>query len=307
MGESFTEKQLSRTVLTGATLGEEVAKVEDFDENALQYLSYRYRWRALSHRADLRKSNLSNATLHKVSLIEASLQHSDLTDTILDEGSLSGADLRDAKGITRRFLEFVSPPIPKRTLSSRESEINRISRFLLSEDVPPVMVITGESGAGKTTLLSYIARGASRAPFNRDVLWYTGNRSKVSLFGKKDVYVEFEYDYGNFYRQIATFLVVVGHQDVAELLFNKLTAVQDEYKINQVLTDAETRSILLPVFEKESWLLCFDDIDFTDFERLFDFLSRRALKTRVIASAWMTTPKSLKDIEVLSLAPLRST
>jgi len=307
LGESFTEKYLSGTVLTGAVLGDAASKVE-FNDDSPELFNYFYNWRNLSEKADLRKTDLSNATLHRVSLIEANFQHSNLTDAILDEGSLSGADLRDAKGITRRFLEFISPPIPKHTLSGRETEIKNISEFLLNENGPPVMLVTGEYGAGKTTLISYFARGASAAPFNREVLWYTGFRTRISSpFRRRDLYELMQYDYGNFYRQLATFLVVVGYQNVAEVLLNKIDTVKDTIKVNQVLTDRETLSIILPAFEKEKWFLCFDDVNFDEFESLFDFLSRRALKTRVIASSWKPKPESLENTEVLPLTPFRST
>lgn len=310
IGESFSEKDLSRAVITGAILGEQVTKLEENGENNLGPHFYMHNWRSLSIRADLRKADLSNAILHKVSLVEASLQHSDLTDAALDEGGLCGADLRDAKGITHRFLEFVSPPIPKRTLSSREPEINEISRFLLREDTPSVMVITGHSGAGKTTLLSYIARKSSTAPFYRNVLWYSGLQTRF-ISRRKDMYDEIEYDYGNFYRQLATFLIVVGYQNIAELLLNKLAVISergDRISINQAMTDEETLSIILPVLEKERCLLCVDDIDISDFEweSLFCFLSTRALSTRVIASTWKPLPASLKNIESLSLTPFHS-
>jgi hypothetical protein len=250
---------------------------------------------------DLMGIQLQGATLQETSLIGADLSHSDLTAVILDEGSLVCADLRNTKGLEPRFFHFVSEKIPRiNDFHGRDAESAEIHRFLDNGRRPCVAVIVGRTGAGKSALLASVARQHIEMK-GRPVCWYQDTATRVTLRRSDD-----------FYGEIATFMTVAGHTSLAAF-FARETPIKQKGLSNAFSYDEKTiqkiKSLILPAFKKEKWLICIDDITlpsegFTNFQsgRFTDFLTFFAKKdcsTRIIVTT-QSIPQELAG-QVLSL------
>jgi hypothetical protein len=284
-GESLAGRDLSKTVLNSVGLSE----------------------------CNLRLTDFRGAVLHGSCLQRADLRGSDLTDATLDEASLVSADLRGAKGLDRRFFRFASQSIPRlEYIRGRSHEVEVLTEFLGAASRPSVAVIVGPPGAGKSCLLASIAHRYAGTLEGKPTFWYQGDVT-VKLGPRFD-----------FYSVLAAFMTVGGHDSLAglvanhkDLFTNRLlddmtsslfpevdsSADPNEAKYAEALQEA--RSQLLAVFQKESWLVCIDDV-FPDrgYERFADvlrFLAAGDLSTRIVVTAQSIAPELRQDALVLEI------
>lgn len=178
--ESFANKNLAYTVLTGAHLGENLAE-----------------------------TNMQGAFLKEVNLKGCNLNKSNLKDAQFDPGSLIGADLRNAIGIDSRFFSFASSRIPENvSISNFDSEIDEIEKLLVDINGPSVVFIIGYTGVGKTTLMATVAQ-MQKNNHGRNIFWFDGGVTR--LVGEQSI---------DFYKALATFMKVGGYGNLIELLIN---------------------------------------------------------------------------------------
>jgi uncharacterized protein YjbI with pentapeptide repeats/molybdopterin-guanine dinucleotide biosynthesis protein len=276
--------------------------------------------------ANLKGINLRDANLHEASLQFADLRLADLTNITLDEESLLGADLRGATGFDHNFYRYASNKIPgidyyieqKPTAIAVENSLEKIS----------VAVIVGERGVGKSTLLTTIARQSMWQQDGKNVLWYEGGVTRLSISRQKRN--------NDFYAHLATFMTVGGYEQLADLLEDKIDSLVASFleeqffftlarirSINRPKQDGcsesaytdeiihEISSLLLPAFQKENWLICLDDIDISkaneNFEGFLAFFAKETLSTKIIATS-ISIPSNLdRRVAVVQLEPRKRT
>ena len=241
-------------------------------------------------------TQLRGATLHDTDLRGADLSESDLTGAILDEASLVCADLRNVKGLGPRFFRFVSEKIPRiDNFKGRETESAKIRRFLDNGKRASVAAIVGRTGTGKSSLLASIAHQNGEKQ-GRPVCWYQDNVTRFTLRRSDD-----------FYGEIATFMTVAGYTSLAEF-FAQETPVKQKGLSNLFPYDEKTvqkiKSVILPAFKKEKWLICIDDITLDRPGRFEDFLmffAARDCSTRIIVTTQSIPEGLAKLVAVIQL------
>jgi hypothetical protein len=283
-GESFVGRNLSGAVLRGARLPR-----------------------------DLRLVDLEGADLTDVFLSYADLRDSNVTDARFSPSGLLGADMRGVKGLAERFFAFVSlsperkrtafPPLRRPFTLFRKERAPTTAEFqdILSSTSSAVAVITGPPGAGKTSLLLSTGDWAEQV-FGPKVLWFTP-AFYFGAYWPKILHPVFSHS--TFYRLLATFMTVGGYPTVFDY-FDSQGVFSDTSRRAAIPTPSvrqEAFSLMLPIFEKEKWLICLDDVggpdlDVSDFVQFF---ASRKMSTKIIATM-QKVPATYKG-HVITLMP----